>query len=208
MHKITKASFAPFDAETQKTHSRQLNHLNKSLTSLQEEITTLALDTDDPYLIQQYDDRLSEYRVELRKVREKLLFIESTDSDELLTMCTQLDKIVFDCGLKLKRLLKSWDAIPTKSESNSVKLPKLDVPRFDGNVLNWSSFWEQFTIGRTSLTQKSPTQTSESHLPSPRLVYPSMFCCWSVLRPPYSSRSVTPLPTVSCRSHSRCKPNI
>ena len=61
-------------------------------------------------------------------------------------MCTQLDKITFDCCLKLKRLSKSRNAIPAKSESSGVKLPKLDVPRFDGNVLNWSSFWEQFCI--------------------------------------------------------------
>ena len=27
-----------------------------------------------------------------------------------------------------------------------MKLPKLEVPTFDGNVLNWTTFWEQFSI--------------------------------------------------------------
>lgn len=38
---------------------------------------------------------------------------------------------------------------------HGVKLPKLDVPTFDGNLLNWRTFWEQFCIlvhDRTSLS--------------------------------------------------------
>ena len=31
-------------------------------------------------------------------------------------------------------------------ESKGVKLTKLDVPKFDGNILNWRSFWEQFCV--------------------------------------------------------------
>ena len=33
----------------------------------------------------------------------------------------------------------------TDSESSS-KLPKLDVPTFDGDVLHWQQFWEQFRV--------------------------------------------------------------
>ena len=36
-----------------------------------------------------------------------------------------------------------------------VKLPKLDIPTFDGNILNWRSFWERFRVSmndRTTLT--------------------------------------------------------
>ena len=25
-----------------------------------------------------------------------------------------------------------------------VNLPRIDVPKFDGNILNWRLFWEQF----------------------------------------------------------------
>ena len=27
-----------------------------------------------------------------------------------------------------------------------MRLPKLDVPTFDGDILNWMTFWEQFLI--------------------------------------------------------------
>ena len=30
--------------------------------------------------------------------------------------------------------------------SKGVKLPKLDIPTFDGNVLHWKTFWEQFSV--------------------------------------------------------------
>ena len=53
--------------------------------------------------------------------------------------------------LKVKRLLSpssdpsSPSTLPPKDSSN-VKLPKLEVPSFSGNVLHWQSFWERFTI--------------------------------------------------------------
>ena len=27
-----------------------------------------------------------------------------------------------------------------------MKLPKLDVPTFDGDLFNWCQFWEQFSV--------------------------------------------------------------
>ena len=27
-----------------------------------------------------------------------------------------------------------------------MRLPKLETPKFDGNVLNWRVFWEQFKV--------------------------------------------------------------
>lgn len=40
-------------------------------------------------------------------------------------------------------------------DSSGIKLPKLDVPTFDGNLLSWKTFWEQFTVSvhiRSKLT--------------------------------------------------------
>ena len=47
---------------------------------------------------------------------------------------------------------------PTHSDSKGVKLPKLDVPTFDGNILNWKCFWEQFSI---SVHDRSSLSNSE-----------------------------------------------
>ena len=57
-----------------------------------------------------------------------------------------LEKEIFECSLKIKKLLYESDFPPdslgTSSDGKGVKLPKLDVPTFDGNILNWQSFWE------------------------------------------------------------------
>ena len=37
-----------------------------------------------------------------------------------------------------------------------IKLPKIDVPRFEGDIMNWQSFWQQYEISiyfRTPLSE-------------------------------------------------------
>ena len=55
-----------------------------------------------------------------------------------------------DLSIRIKEFLypiipaETTPAAPTAS--NGVRLPKLDVPTFDGDILNWRTFWEQFCI--------------------------------------------------------------
>ena len=80
---------------------------------------------------------------------EDLLALEVDEEDERLTVHSQLEKLLFECSHQLKKLLgsRSSESTPTSSaESGGVKLPKLDVPTFDGNILHWKQFWEQFTV--------------------------------------------------------------
>ena len=39
-----------------------------------------------------------------------------------------------------------------------MKLPKLDVPTFDGNILNWKSFWKQFCVSVHNRTNLSDSE--------------------------------------------------
>ena len=43
-------------------------------------------------------------------------------------------------------------------ERKGVKLPKLDVPKFDGSILNWRSFWEQFCVAVHDRTHLSDSE--------------------------------------------------
>ena len=60
--------------------------------------------------------------------------------------------------LKLKELLyPSKESTETVSDAVSqwCEITKLDVPTFDGDILNWMTFWEQFLIavhGRSNLS--------------------------------------------------------
>ena len=65
------------------------------------------------------------------------------DDDELKVSVTTVEKALFHCSLKLCRLLqpnKTSDSSRTiSSESNAskgVKLPMIEVPMFDGNILD------------------------------------------------------------------------
>ena len=40
--------------------------------------------------------------------------------------------------------IKAESAVDKDKRPSSVKLPKISVPTFDGRILNWKSFWEQF----------------------------------------------------------------
>lgn len=70
-----------------------------------------------------------------------------------MTSMVDLDKEIFDSGFHVKKLLFTPPARPLDLDSpaepprsKGVKLPKVDVPTFDGNILNWQTFWEQFCI--------------------------------------------------------------
>ena len=60
-------------------------------------------------------------------------------------------QLPIDCSLKIKKLLHSKASAamahsPATPGASGVKLPKLEVLTFDGNMVNWRSFWEQFTV--------------------------------------------------------------
>ena len=46
----------------------------------------------------------------------------------------------------------------TATMATGVKLPKIDVPTFDGNILNWQTFWEQFSIAIHERSSLSDTE--------------------------------------------------
>ena len=59
-----------------------------------------------------------------------------------------LDKAIFKIGLQIKRLLSDLpSSAPKDLISSRVKLPRIDVPTFDGSIMNWVIFWEQFEVG-------------------------------------------------------------
>ena len=96
---------------------------------------------DNVCLICQYEEQLHDLKVKLGDICSTLLSLDIEESDELYTLQTQLGKELFDCFLKIKRLLlpygHSLDSTPPSPDGKGVKLPILDVPKFDGNIVNW-----------------------------------------------------------------------
>ena len=63
---------------------------------------------------------------------------------------TTLDKEIFDLSLIIKQLLYnpevSAETTLPAHEAKRDRLPKLDVPTFNGELLHWQTFWERFCI--------------------------------------------------------------
>ena len=118
--------------------SRRLSHLQNKLSSVSESITS-SNGTVDTCLLNQYEEQLSAIKRELVDICNGLL-LHLDETDELCTMQATLEGEVFDCSLRIKKLLHCSGDVPSSPlDGKGVKLPKLDVPTFDGNILNWKS---------------------------------------------------------------------
>ena len=130
--------------EGKRLASRKLDRLKRRLEAVTEAIAATDVDV---YLLRQHEADLSDYKKELYHVNQELLALDLNEEDELSVSHTNLEKLVFDASLNIRKILDApsdREAPPT--ESKGVKLPKLDVPKFDGDILNWKTFWEQFNV--------------------------------------------------------------
>ena len=62
---------------------------------------------------------------------------------------TRMERSMFDLRVAISDLTdepKKEPAIETTGmpTTSGVNLPRIEVPTFDGNILNWRIFWEQF----------------------------------------------------------------
>ena len=106
-----------------------------------------------------HDEQFREYKMELTDIDVKLFSLEIRETDDLMTQHMRLGKALFDYSVRLKKLFEMYTpesaATSTDGDAGGVKLPKLEVPTFNGNILHWRSFWEQFSIsvhGRSNLS--------------------------------------------------------
>ena len=69
-------------------------------------------------------------------------------SEELLDQGSSFKKVFCALDLKVKRLLHEQTMSPKliSGINTGVKLLKISAPTFDGNIINWSFFWEQFEV--------------------------------------------------------------
>ena len=125
--------------------------------------TTAALTSlshDDMCRLQQHQERAFDLK---KEICNTLLSLTLDEHDDLLSMIVDLEKKQFDLSLRWKELTladtahaSSTSRTPlTPSDSKGIRLPKLDVPVFNGHILNWRCFWEQFVVSiheRSSLS--------------------------------------------------------
>ena len=129
-----------------------MKRLEDRLTVANESVTALTAETADICRLKQHNEQLVDYKETLADVSINLSSLDLEETGELLAQQTRLEELVFNCSLRVKELVQSLIPNPPASPATrssageGLKLPKLDVPVFDGNILHWRNFWEQFSV--------------------------------------------------------------
>ena len=123
---------------------RRSAQLLARLVSIHEKIGDLKDDGSDIHLVYLYQEHLADLKRELSDLRNEMLAITADVSDPLMSNTQKQEDNIFDMSARVKKLLflspfsGSVAVTPTvTSESYTVKLPKIDVPTFDGELLHW-----------------------------------------------------------------------
>ena len=82
------------------------------------------------------------------------------DVEELEERKADLEQLLYNLSIEINRLVgtKNESPLPTVSGVTSmsgIQLTRIEVPNFDGNILNWQIFWEQFDSAIHSKPQLS-----------------------------------------------------
>ena len=95
----------------------------------------------------QYNEKLTDYKGELASVYSQLIEIDIPDDHDLFHLHTALKDTLFQCSLKIKTLQYARLTAPSPvppTPTSTVRLPKLEVPTFDGNIYFGKSFGNSF----------------------------------------------------------------
>lgn len=140
MEQLVNTCSSASDSGAQKIASHSLTDLNKRLAAMKAAATTLSGKPEETHLLHQYQEQLTDFKREFSSIKRNVLSLGVTESEELQATIAIVDKEIFDLSLLVKKFLYTHSEAPddvTSTASNpGVKLPKLDVPTFDGDILN------------------------------------------------------------------------
>ena len=164
LEELTNGCLSHIDFNAYKAATLSLTNMRDRLRVLTDEIAGLSRKPEHTHIVDQYQERVSDLNKEIFDVRQNVMSSCTPKESTTLvnTIVVDIDKLLFDLGLSLKKLAVrapvAEDKVSTvfSTESKTIKLPKLDVPTFDGNILYWLTFWEQYCVAihdRSDLSQ-------------------------------------------------------
>ena len=126
----------------------RLARVKSQLDSTVKDLDQLEIDEGDGALADQNRDRLVECKKHLDNIYEQIANLCIRSDDALLTDHSQLEDVHFSCARRLKSITKKFSSQPPpeSSDNGKTRIPKLDIPTFDGEILNWQKFWDQFEV--------------------------------------------------------------
>ena len=127
---------------------KRLRYVIYELTSLNDSADLMEPGPGmDTCLLRQLRRQVNNLDSELADITHKILSLDSGE-EALMEERSKVKKVLLKVDLKVDRLLLDVESSPKvgKAEAPGIRLPKISVPSFDGNILNWTSFWEQFEV--------------------------------------------------------------
>ena len=145
------------DLELKRQLHEQLDRIEVNLHAV--EATTRPMMTGpkpDSCLLRQYEEQIAGFKSELTDISHSIISIKGGDKN-LSGREIALDRWIFDVCLKIKRMLEANKSVPlppapmpvvvqAPPQTSGIKLPKIDVPTFDGKKMHWTLFWKQFEV--------------------------------------------------------------
>ena len=133
----------------------------QQLDSTVKDLDQLEKDEGDSAQADQNRDRLIECKKHLDNIYEQIANLCIRSDNALLTDHYQLEDEHFSCARRLKSVTKKFSSQPPPETSGNGKtrIAKLDIPTFDGEILNWQKYWNQFEVAVHS--QKSISSTEK-----------------------------------------------
>ena len=124
---------------------RQLDVIEGSVINITRDLGK-AEDVDVPVLVN-YMDKIKSLEGKLEGLEERILSLEEFGGR--LERANRIESTLFDLRVKITRLMEEAKKVPTPKVVETpfmagVSLPRIEIPTFDGNILNWRLFWEQF----------------------------------------------------------------
>ena len=140
---------------------RQVHEVDRVSQKIGEDFEGLETTSGVDQCLTQLEKHIDSLMSELTDISHEILLLNQ-GSEELLEQGSSLNKVLYALDLKVKRLLHEQTTSPnfnsTQQANTRVKLSRISVPTFDGNIMNWSSFWEQF---EASIHKKESLQDVE-----------------------------------------------
>ena len=145
-----------------KTSTRRLTRLQEKSAVIQGAVDAIPEDhgdDDSTCTLEQYAEQIADVKTELRDIQTCLLNVELAAEDPIMRAQDEIERTIFRCSVTIKKKLRASSDSTTRHtpppRATCAKLPRLEVPSFDGDILKWKSFWDQFSVSihdRSDLT--------------------------------------------------------
>ena len=148
--------------------NRESNILRKRIDQAEKGYRIIKAEFDehahemDIYALHEQEESIEDSKLELRKISRDLLSVE--DAGDLEDRAITLERFLRALKTDVKRLRGSKEEKPLPPTASGtmgmsgIQLPKIEVPTFDGNLLNWRFFWERFESTIHNKTQQGSMQ--------------------------------------------------